>query len=534
MTTPITIQGNLATVAFRPPFRIQDYHLFLKCKALPENQVDYDAATDIYTVTTPARFAGLLGGAAPDRVGQELPLAPYLRDYQQWVIRLALDSKRFAAWLDTGLGKMAVSLEYSRQVMHLTGCRVLIFVPTLELIEQYQRETATFYGDTLPLARLDHRADLVDWCQRPGPGLGVTTYAKLDDGPIPELRYLAGVVADEGSMLKTKGGARKWALMHSAQGIEYKLVCTATPAPNNPEEYWSQAGFLEKIRDGGTEIWSYFVRKGNDWVIKPHAKSAFYRWMASWSVYMRDPAAFGFGDILSTLPPPDLIEASLPLTDEQRELMFEALGRAGVGMLADDRLPMPLRIKLAQVARGFLYEDGAKRARRLPSHKVDYVDASVRTDVQERGQTLVWTVFDEESDILQERLADAPFTVAALHGRLTDRARSDVLHRYLAGDVACLISKPSLIGYGLNLQNTKAMIFSGIDDSYERLYQAIRRAVRPGQTDRVRVRTPYIRELEGVVYDNVRAKETRHLEEVALQERHYRTAYHQLQQEMAA
>lgn len=533
MTTPVTLQGNLATVTFRPPFDIESYRLFLRCKALPENQVDYDDATDAYTVSTPARFAGLLGVAAPDRQGHTLPLASYLRDYQQWVIRLALDAKRFAAWLDTGLGKMAVSLEFSRQVMALTDARVLIFVPTIELIDQYQRETTTFYGDSLPLCHLEHREDLVAWCQRPGAALGITTYAKLDDGPIPELRYLAGVVADEGSMLKTKGGSRKWALMHSAQGVEYKLVCTATPAPNNPEEYWSQAGFLERIRHGNTEIWSYFVRKGNDWVIKPHAKSAFYRWMASWSVYMRDPAAFGFGDLLSTLPPPDLVEAALPMTDEQRELMFAELSRAGVGMLADDRLPMPLRIKLAQIARGFLYEDGAKRARRLPSYKVDYVVEAVRTDVQERGQTLVWTVFDEESDILQERLSDAPFPVAALHGRLSDRARSDVLRRYLAGDVACLISKPSLIGYGLNLQNTKAMIFSGIDDSYERLYQAIRRAVRPGQTDRVRVRTPYIRELEGVVYDNVRAKETRHLEEVALQERHYRTAYTELQ-EMAA
>jgi hypothetical protein len=83
--------------------------------------------------------------------------------------------------------------------------------------------------------------------------------------------------------------------------------------------------------------------------------------MASWSIYMRDPAHFGFGDILSTLPPPIVREYELPLSDAQREIMHGIVGPKG-GLFADDRLTLTERSKLAQLARGFLYDSsGSKR-----------------------------------------------------------------------------------------------------------------------------------------------------------------------------
>lgn len=544
----VVIQDGLAVVRFGPRFDLDSYRLFLKCKALPESQIEYDRWADAYTITTPARFASLLGAQVPTVVGRRLPLASHLRDYQRWIVDMAVKAKRFAVYADTGLGKMCMALEWARQVMALTGGRVLILVPTLELIEQYHDETARFYGDSLPLTVLHTREDLAAWCKGGGSalappggvapplsgGVGVSTYQKFVADTLPELRYLAGLVADEASILKTKGGVIKWNLMKSAQGLEYKLACTATPAPNEPMEYASQAGFLEKINNGVNEIWAYFSRKGDtqDWIIKPHAKAAFYRWMASWSVYMRDPAAFGFEDVLSTLPQPEMIEAALPLSDHQRDLMFDELSRAGVGMLADERMPMPLRIKLAQIASGFTYHHvgGRRRADRFPSAKTDYIVDAVHTDLREKGPVIVWTVFDEQSLILEERLAGAapPGGVGVLHGGMSDRARHATLSRFRAGDLPVLISKPSLIGYGLNLQMCKGMIFAGFDDSFERRYQAIRRAYRPGQTDPVRVRLPYIRELEAVVFDNVAQKEARFLAEVAIQERHYREALKEL------
>src|SRR5207253_5889137 len=98
------------------------------------------------------------------------------------------------------------------------------------------------------------------------------------------------------------------------------------------------------------------------------------------------------------------------------------------------------------------------------------------------------------------------------------------LERFRSGDLAVVVSKPQLMGYGLNLQFVRSMIFSGIDDSFERRYQAERRAVRFGQTEHVRVHEPYIPELEGMMWSNVARKEQRFLDDVAMQERFYREA----------
>src|SRR3990167_11402603 len=122
---------------------------------------------------------------------------------------------------------------------------------------------------------------------------------------MPEMRRLSGVAFDESSRLKGGGGVIKWHLIRSCRGIEYKLSATATPAPNDTMEYASQASFLEKLRNEGEILWTYFSRdKYGTWSVKPHAREAFYRFMASWSIYLRDPKDYGFNDILATLPPP--------------------------------------------------------------------------------------------------------------------------------------------------------------------------------------------------------------------------------------
>lgn len=274
-----------------------NHRLFLQTKSLPESQVTYDWEADRYEVTTPARFAALLGVPGVVRVTEPIEPAAHLFDYQRWTIRQALEAKRFAAWLDTGLGKTAVYLEWARQVRQLTGARVLILTP-LGIIPQVIEEAQRFYGDGLPIERLSTREALIDWLPKDGPAVGICNYEKFIPGTISELRYLGGLVADEASLLRTGGGVIKWNLIHSAKGIEYKLACTATPAPNDAMEYASQAAFLEKLRNEGEILWTYFQRdKFNNWFIKPHAKAAFYRFMASWSLYMRDPVRFGFEQI---------------------------------------------------------------------------------------------------------------------------------------------------------------------------------------------------------------------------------------------
>lgn len=529
----IAIDGELAVIDF-DRFDLPAYDLFLRVKALPESRVTYDWREDRYQVTTPARFADRLG------LGQDLvpasgvmEIAPHLFDYQRWALGMALGAKRYALWLDTGLGKTAVYLEWARQVHERTGGRVLILAP-LAVLPQIAAEAERFYGrksgagvSLPPVVHLRTRDELIRWCAS---GAAVYTsrialcnYEKFIAGEIPELRLLAGLVADESSILKTGGGTIKWNLIKSARGIEYKLSCTATPAPNDAMEYASQAGFLEVLRTEGEILWTYFTKtKKNEWVVKPHAKAAFYRFMSAWSLYLRNPVTFGFHDILADLPDPEIIEERIALTEPQRMAMTAILAEHNAGMFGD-QLGVTARTKLAQIARGFLYRgDGKERVtEHIPSRKVQHVSDLMRQEIDAGRQVLVWTTFDEEGRKLHGM---NPNRSGILDGSQSDEQRQEILERFRAGELRCLISKPSLIGYGLNLQFVQSMIFSGFDDSFERMYQAIRRAYRLGQRHAVRVFVPYVPELEGLMFDNVRQKEGRFLAEVAAQEQLYRAA----------
>ncbi len=519
----VTVTGDVAALEFGS-YGLEQYDLFLKAKTLPESQIDYDWETDTYTITTPARFIDRLGMTPLPPAGTPIPLADHLYDYQEWSLEMALEAKRFAVWMDTGLGKTPLYLEWCRQVSRLTDRPVLILAP-LQVIPQVVEMFVEWYpGDTLP-DMLGSRDALIEFCRQDGPAIGLTNYEKFIPGTISELRLLGGVAADESSILRTGGGTIKWNLIKSARGIEYKLSCTATPAPNEAMEYASQAAFLEKLRSEGDILWTYFERdKRGEWTVKPHARKAFYQFMSTWSVYMRNPARFGFKDVLAELPDPEIIETKIDITPEQRELLSETLTVYGVGLWADERVPMTVRQKLLQIARGFRYAGKGKdrKIERIPSLKVGHVVDTARDEVAAGRQVIIWTTFDEEAVILSEVLGDTGHGI--LTGSMSVEDRVEMLGRFKAGDFPILISKPQLIGYGLNLQHVTAMIFAGFDDSFERMYQAVRRAYRQGQTKTVRVHLPYVPELERAVFENVWQKEARFLQDVEAQEEQYRIA----------
>jgi hypothetical protein len=151
----IEFTGERMSVHF-DSFGPEAYPLFLRIKSLPEYELSFVPESESYCITAPARFASMLGVDAPERDSYVLPLADYLFDDQAAIVRMALDAKRFAIWSDCGLGKTPMGLELARQVSHLTGGRVLIFTFN-EIVPQWIDEAAKFYGDTLPIVRIESR-----------------------------------------------------------------------------------------------------------------------------------------------------------------------------------------------------------------------------------------------------------------------------------------------------------------------------------------------------------------------------------------
>jgi hypothetical protein len=121
----IRLVGDTLSVHF-DRFDRAAYELFLRVKRLPEYHVEFSGVeTFTWTVKAPARFAPMLGVPLPEAELPPLPLADYLFDDQRAIVAQALAAKRFACWMDTGLGKTAVFLEWARQVTHKTaaaGC----------------------------------------------------------------------------------------------------------------------------------------------------------------------------------------------------------------------------------------------------------------------------------------------------------------------------------------------------------------------------------------------------------------------------
>jgi hypothetical protein len=504
-------------------FDLEAYELFLRAKGVPERDLAFDWETGAYSLTMPARFAAALGVEDPAAwpVGASA-IAAHLFDFQRFIVERALDAKRYAIWADTGLGKTAMQLEWARQVVERTRGRVLLLAP-LQVVAQTCEEAERFYGDTFVPEPIATRDQLAEWCSSDGPGVAITNHEKLTAGVLNELRRCAGLVVDESSILKSGGGVIKWNLIKSARGIEYKLSCTATPAPNDTMEYASQAAFLEKLRSEGEILWTYFSRdKRGTWRVKPHARDAFYAFMSSWSIYLRDPASYGFADILSELPPPAMHEHRLPISEDQRAAMQELLVASGRGLF-DERQGIRERAKLSQLAKGFVYEGPAtgRTVRPIRSAKPEVVAQLVESEVAAGRPTIVWTVYDEESAILDRNLA---VPRATLHGDTPTAERQRAIDAFRHGDVDVLVSKAQLVGFGLNFQRCRAMVFSGFDDSFERMYQAIRRAYRFGQTETVHVHVPVIPELEGLMLDNLKRKQAQFERDVAEQEANYRNA----------
>ncbi|RYG37025.1 hypothetical protein EON81_07915 [bacterium] len=524
MSATLELANGLATCRFNGSFGLEEYQLFLKAKLLPERALDFDRMTGEYTIVTHERFAHILGAALPERAEVKWTIAPHLFDYQAELVRHAIQARRFAFYWDCGMGKTPAELEWCRIVQIITGGKVLILCP-LAVVGQTLRECSRFYDGKLEVLRLNTLQDLMAWLTDGAPGIAICNTEKMAAGIIPEFRNLSGIALDESSILKGGGGVTKWNLIKSCRGITYKLSLTATPAPNDTMEFASQAGWLEKLRDESEILWTFFVRDDQgEWRVKPHSREAFYRFMAGWSVFLRDPRNYGFTDNLKAVPAPEFFDHKVEATPEQMAIVGDVLAATHQGLLVEEaKLGVTARLRLSQAAKGFVYSK-SEPPKAVPSLKPAEVARIVKEEYLAGRPVIVWTIFDEESRILTDLLTEMGVPCASISGETKVSQREEIVAEFQAGKVPCLITKASLLGFGVNLQTCAAMVFSGFDDSYERYYQAVRRAYRYGQERKVRVHTVWVPELEGMILDNTNAKRVRFEADATEMERCYAKA----------
>ena len=400
---------------------------------------------------------------------------PMLFDWQRQVVAWALRRGRAALFEDCGLGKTPQQVEWARHVVAHTGKAVLILAP-LAVAEQTVREGAKF---GVEVRRCRDGADVA-----PG-AVNVTNYERLDKfAPEP----FAGIVLDESSILKAYDGKTRAQITEFARGIEYRLCCTATPAPNDLIELCNHAEFLDVM--SGKEIIALFFRQdGNtthNWRLKGHARGSFWQWMAEWSVAIRRPSDVGFANDGYILPPLNMHEESV-VNDRHDGWLFALEAKT----LAERRQ-----------SRRDTIEKRVARAAELCNGNGD--------------QWLVWCDLNAEGDAIAAAIPDS----VQVKGSDTNEHKEKALNDFATGNLRVLVSKPSIAGFGMNFQTCHNVVFVGLSDSYEAFYQAIRRCWRFGQKSPVEC---YVicSDSDGAVVENIKRKEAQAAEMFDEIVRHY-------------
>ena len=387
-------------------------------------------------------------------------MKPHQSDITAWSLRRG----RSAVFAGTGLGKTLIELTWAARVVEFTNKPVLIFAP-LAVAAQHIREAAKFdLSAKIARSQFDVK----------GPGVYVTNYQKIEHF---DLSQFGGIVLDESSILKSTDGHYRTRLITECAQIPFRLAATATPAPNDFMELGNHAEFLG-VMSYTDMLATFFVHDGGDtqkWRLKGHAENEFWKWMASWAVMIRKPSDLGYDDAGYDLP---------PLRQNQHTVGVVYAPSMETGLL----FPME--------ANGLSERIAARRD--SVKERVSAAAALTPTD----RPFVWWCNFNSESEAITKAIPGAVET----KGSDSDDVKERKLNDFSEGRTRVLVTKASVAGWGMNWQHCADTGFVGLTDSFEQVYQAVRRFWRFGQTNPVNVHF-IAAETEGAVVANLRRKE---------------------------
>lgn len=408
---------------------------------------------------------------------EPLVIPDHLFDFQRWLVEFAVRQGRCALFADCGTGKTAMELAWAENVHRKTGKPVLILTP-LAVGSQFVADAAKFGHDAAQSRDGSIAAAIV-----------VTNYEKL--GKFSPTDF-GGVVCDESSILKNFDGTTKAAVTEFMRRIPYRLLGTATAAPNDYTELGTSSEalgnlgymdmltrfFINKDRSISSRGRSAFAKHDDAgsggqvaWRLKAHAETHFWRWMASWSRAMRSPADYGFDATRYVLP--RLIENRHVIeTETLRDGMLFSLPAIG---LAEQREEVRLSLRERCEKAASLLDD-AKNA-------------------------VAWCHLNDESALLAQMIDGA----VELTGADSDDEKVEKLSAFAAGQIRVLVTKPVIASWGLNWQHAHRMTYFP-SHSFEQTYQAIRRMWRFGQKHAVTVDYVSTPGLQSVL-DNMQRKQ---------------------------
>lgn len=373
----------------------------------------------------------------------ERDLHPSLFPFQRDAVRLALARGRAALFEDTGLGKSRQILEWMRLVAEHTGGRCLLIVP-LAVAHQFVRDEAPALGLELVYARSQAEADAHD------SRLVVTNYDRVH---LFDPTTFAGVALDEADIIANFVGATNRRLSAMFKNTPYKLVATATPAPNQTHELGRYSDFLG-VMESGMMLTRYFIRDSESaatFRLRRWAEAGpFWDWLVSWAVCIGLPSDLGdYSDEGYLLPPLSVEEHMVNVSYEAAQLqgqLFPGTRQSATQLWTTKRETLAERCELSAA---------------LVAQNPDTT-------------WVVWCSTDDESRRLCALIPDA----LEVKGAHSPEQKEQRLRAFSEGQARVIVTKPKIAGMGLNWQHCADMVYCSPTFSFKYFYQGLRRIYR--------------------------------------------------------
>jgi hypothetical protein len=383
---------------------------------------------------------------------EPLWIPDFLFDFQKSLCEWSITKGRGAIFADCGLGKTPMQLVWAQNVVQHTNKPVLILTP-LSVGAQTVREGSKFGIEC-------HQSK--DGTTPTSAAIVVTNYERLHHFNPDDF---AGVACDESSILKNFDGATKEAVTEFMRKLKYRLLCTATAAPNDyielgtSSEALGELGYMDMLKmffKAADSAQAHGGSGGGRWSKNPfqgkfrfrgHAERDYWRWVCSWARAVRKPSDLGFDDGKFTLPELVMNQYTVKANKLKEGCLFE----------------MP--------AQG-LSEQREERRRTL----VERCEMASEIATKTQGQSISWCSLNDEGDLLSELIPDS----VQVSGKDSDDFKEESFLAFSSGQIKNLVSKSVICGFGLNFQNCAHQTHFP-SHSFEQWYQAIRRSWRFGQ-----------------------------------------------------
>lgn len=366
----------------------------------------------------------------------------FLYDFQKHLLNWSLVKGRSAIFADCGLGKTPIQLAWAENVVRRSNGKVLVITP-IAVGHQTVREGTKFGIEVTRSSDGKLKSKIT-----------VTNYERLH---YFDPNDFDGIVCDESSILKNFDGVTKAAVTEFMRRVKYRLLCTATAAPNDYIELGTSSEAIGEL--GFMDMISRFFKKQESscsrsdefrhgmYRFRGHAQRDFWRWVCSWSRAIRKPSDLGFDDGAFQLPPLRVNEHVIAAKTRNPDFLFD--------------LP------------AMTLEEQRQERRRTVNERCE---TAADLAIGNKSPSVIWCQLNAEGKLLSRLIPGSE----EISGDDDEERKEEVFSAFETGQLKKLITKSSIAGFGLNWQHCPHMTYFP-SHSYEQWYQSVRRFWRFGQ-----------------------------------------------------